>query len=81
MANGLELPKVPDELQDLNDLERHFISLRIPFMKLVALPKGGQFGINGPCVDVPSTVTAMCDLFPRLPSQVQLFDFKLKKKL
>lgn len=41
-ANGLQLPTVPDELKCLNKLEKHLISLRIPFMKIVQLPKGNQ---------------------------------------
>ena len=80
-ANGLLLPKIPSDLADLNDLERRFVSLRIPFMKLVALPKGGQYGIQGPCVNVPSTVTAITNFLPRLPDQVQVIDFKLKRML
>ena len=81
VANGLKLDHIPEELQDLNDLERRFISLRIPFMKMIALPKGGQYGINGPCVNVPSTTDAVCNLLPRMPSEAQLVDFKLKRKL
>ena len=39
-ANGLQLSPIPDELSDLNTLELRLISLRIPFMKMVALPSG-----------------------------------------
>lgn len=81
VANDLQLASIPAELQDLNDLERRFIGLRIVFMKLVALPKGGQYGISGDCVNVPAKVTAMCTLLPRMPEAVQLVTFKLKRKL
>ena len=37
-ANGLQLPAIPPELADLNALELKLISLRLPFMKMVALP-------------------------------------------
>ena len=37
-ANNLDLEVVPMELSDLNPLEERLISLRIPFMKMVALP-------------------------------------------
>ncbi len=80
-ANNLELPEIPVELQYLNDLERRFISLRIPFMKLVALPRGKQFGICGVCINVPSTTEAITKLLPRFPEEVQVHDFKLKRKL
>ena len=39
-ANGLQLPAIPPELADLNALELRLICLRLPFMKMVALPSG-----------------------------------------
>ena len=47
VVNGLQITPLPHELQHFNDLEQRFISLRIPFMKLISLPRGGQYGING----------------------------------
>ena len=44
-ANGLQLCHVPPELTDLNLLELRLISLRVPFMKMVALPSGKQGSI------------------------------------
>ena len=41
---GLALDRMPN---DLNTLELCMISLRIPFMKLVALPSGKQRSIHG----------------------------------
>ena len=80
-ANNLEFEPIPAELQDLNELERRFISLRIPFMKIVGLPRGGQRGIHGQCVNVPSSLKAITTLLPRLPEEVQLVHIKLKRKL
>ena len=37
-ANGLQLSQVPPELSNLNALELRLICLRLPFMKMVALP-------------------------------------------
>ena len=51
-ANNLDLEDIPSELSDLNSLEVRFISLRIPFMKMVALPCG-KCAIHGPAVNVP----------------------------
>ena len=48
--NNLSLDPVPEELMDLKPLEQRLISQRIVFMKLVALPKGGQKSIQGPAV-------------------------------
>ena len=41
-ANGLQLSEIPPELSGLNPLELRLISLRVPFMKMVALPSGKQ---------------------------------------
>ena len=80
-ANNLDLKDIPSELSDLNSLEVRFISLRIPFMKTVALPCGKQCAIHGPAVNVPTDLTPVCTLLPRLPSQMQMVPMKLKRKL
>ena len=80
-ANGLKLSQIPAELSDLNALELRLICLRLPFMKMVALPSGKQRSIHGPAVNVPSKVDTICDMLPRLPSQSELVPLKLKRKL
>ena len=80
-ANNLHLDVIPSKLSDLNPLELRLISLRIPFMKMVALPCGSQRAIHGPGVNVPTDLTAICTLLPRLPSQTLMVPFKLKRKL
>ena len=80
-ANNLDLDDVPVELSDLNPLEIRLISLRIPFMKMVALPCGKQRAIHGPAVNVRTDLTSVCTLLPRLPSQMQMVPMKLKRKL
>ena len=80
-CNGLALSKVPDELSDLNPLEVRLLSRRIPFMKLVSLPRGKQAGIQGPAVNVPTDLDIVCEQFPRLPTECQIISLKLKRKL
>ena len=80
-ANGLQLSQIPLELSDLNALEVRLICLRVPFMKMVALPSGKQRSIHGPAVNVPSKVDTICNMLPRLPSQSELVPLKLKRKL
>ena len=80
-ANGLQLPNIPPELSDLNTLELRLICLRLPSMKMVALPSGKQRSIHGPAVNVPSKVDTICNILPRLPSQTELVQLKLKRKL
>ena len=81
LANGLKLPQIPPELSSLNALELRLISLRLPFMKMVALPSGKQRCIHGPAVNVPSKLDCVCTVLPRLPSQSELIPLKLKRKL
>ncbi|XP_078618327.1 uncharacterized protein LOC144885957 [Branchiostoma floridae x Branchiostoma japonicum] len=79
--NGLDLDPVPPELEDLRSLELRLISQRIPFMKLVGLPKGGQKSIHGSAVNVPSKLQSVMSLLPRLPDTAEVVPLKLKRKL
>ena len=80
-ANGLELSKIPPELSFLNEIEARLISLRVPFMKMVALPCGKQRSIHGPVDNVPTKIDNVCTVLPRLPSQSELIPLKFKRKL
>ena len=80
-ANNLHLDPIPEELSTLNALELRLISLRLPFMKMVALPSGNQRSIHGPAVNVPSKLDSLCNVLPRLPTDSELIAFKLKRKL
>ena len=80
-ANGMVLDSQPAELSCLNALELRLISLRVPFMKMVALPSGKQRCIHGPAVNVPSKIDRVCTMLPRLPSECELVPLKLKRKL
>ena len=50
-------------------------------MKMVALPRGKQRAIHGPAVNVPTDLSPICSLLPRLPSQTQITPMKLKRRL
>ena len=80
-ANGMQLDSEPAELSCLNALEQRLISLRVPFMKMVALPSGKQRCIHGPAVNVPSKIDRVCTMLPRLHSECELVPLKLKRKL
>ena len=80
-ANNLGLSIVPPELACLNSLETRLVSLRVPFMSIVALPSGKQRCIHGPCINVPSKLDNICTTLPRLPSQSELIPLKFKRKL
>jgi hypothetical protein len=40
IVNKLEVSEIPSELKKLNNLEKHLIALRLPFMKIVNLSSG-----------------------------------------
>ncbi|XP_030578831.1 uncharacterized protein LOC115775437, partial [Archocentrus centrarchus] len=79
--NNLELDDIPEDLRCLNSLEQHLIAPHIAFMKLLALPKGGQNGVHGPITCVPANVAQTTNLLPRLDMDGSLLRVKLKRKL
>ncbi|XP_062606870.1 uncharacterized protein LOC134268630 [Saccostrea cucullata] len=79
-ANKMSLEDIPCELQNLNSLEQHLIALHIPFMKVMALPQGGQRNVHGPVVCVPSNIKKTSSL-PRNRDDNLLLRVKLKRKL
>ncbi|XP_071169456.1 uncharacterized protein [Mytilus edulis] len=80
-SNGLMLEDVPLELKQLNSIEQQLIALNIPFMKIMALPKGGQKGVHGPVVCVPSDLKKVTTILPRSEDESLLLKIKLKRKL
>ncbi|XP_062580136.1 uncharacterized protein LOC134242119 [Saccostrea cucullata] len=79
-VNNMFLEDIPGELRDLNSLEQHLIALHIPFMKVMALPQGGQRNIHGPVVCVPSDLKKATSL-PLKHGDDLLLRVKLKRKL
>ncbi|XP_062603566.1 uncharacterized protein LOC134265363 [Saccostrea cucullata] len=79
-VNKMSLEEIPCELSSLNSLEQHLIALHIPFMKVMALPQGGQRNVHGPVVCVPSNMEKATAL-PRNRDDNLLLRVKLKRKL
>ena len=80
-ANKMDLFPIPPELKQLNILEKQLIALTLPFMKIVSLPKGGQRGIHGPTICVPSDIGKIQSICPRNLDDAKLVKIKLKRKL
>jgi hypothetical protein len=81
VANNLALDPIPTELKRLNTLERQLIAPRLPFTKIVSLPKGGQKGVKGPVICVPADIQKTRDALPRAMNDSQIVGVKLKRKL
>ena len=81
IANRLELEPIPNQLSVLCPLEKQIITRIIPFMKIFALPKGGQHGLKGQVVLVPSNINKTADILPRSTSESQTIALSLKRRL
>ena len=60
VANNLSLSTIPSEL---SCLKIRLLSLRVAFMKMVALPTGKQRCVHGPTVNVPN----ICEYYKTQP--------------
>jgi len=78
--NGLKLDDTPKQLH-LTELESALIAQRVPFIKVLALPRGRQRTIRGAVVNVPSNVSSTTTVFPLTPAQVSIIPIKLKRRL
>jgi len=79
--NGLLLHNIPEELSSLSELEAILVAQRIFFFKLLALPRGKQFGIHGSMVNVPANFERSVDVLPQPMNKIGLIPLKLKRKL
>lgn len=64
-SNMPDFPPIPAELRDMTDMENHLVAPRIPFMKVYALPRGGQRGVHGGVVNVPTNLSKVQQQLPR----------------
>ncbi|XP_062567926.1 uncharacterized protein LOC134230168 [Saccostrea cucullata] len=80
VLNGMIWPPKPREL-DLFSLEERLISLRIPFMQIRELPRGGQYSVKGNVVNVPVDIQPTVNSLPRKMDENITIPVKLKKKL
>mgnify|MGYP003692242583 CR=1 FL=1 len=70
----------PTELY-LFPLEERLVSLRIPFMQIRELPRGGQYSVKGNGVNVPVDIQPTINSLPRRLDENITIPVKLKKKL
>ena len=80
VANGMKWPDKPPEL-DLHQLEERLISLRIPFMQIRELPRGGQYSLKGNVINVPVDIQPTVSCLPRPMDENFTIAVQLKKKL
>lgn len=73
-------PNKPPELE-LFPLEERLVSLRIPFMQLNELPRGGQYSITGNVVNVLVEIKPTIKSLPRNYKDSETVAVKLKRKI
>ena len=80
VANGMKWPDKPPELK-LHQLEERLIALRIPFMPIRELPRGGQYSLKGNVINVPVDIQPTINSLPRPMGENFTVAIQLKKKL
>ena len=80
VANGMKWPGKPAEL-NLHQLEERLIALRIPFMQIRELPRGGQYSLKGNVINVPVDIQSTINCLPRPMVENFTVAIQLKKKL
>jgi hypothetical protein len=55
---------VPNELQNLTQIEEMLIARALPIMRIYIKP-GGQRGFSGHCINLPQNVTELATSLPR----------------
>ena len=80
VSNGMKRPDKPPEL-NLHQLEERLIALRIPFMQIRELPRGGQYSLKGNVINVPVDIQPTINCLPRPMDENFTVAIQLKKKL
>ena len=80
VENGMKWPNKPPEL-DLHQLEERLIALRIPFMQIRELPRGGQYSLKGNVINVHVDIQPTVNSLPRPMDENFTVAIQLKKKL
>ena len=78
VADGMKWPDKPQEL-NLHQLEERLIALRIPFMQIRELPRGGQYSLKGNVINVPVDIQPTISCLPRPMDENFTVAIQLKK--
>ena len=79
-ANSMKWSDKPAEL-NLHQLEERLVALRIPFMQIRELPRGGQYSLKGNVINVPVDIQPTINCLPRPMDDNFTVSIQLKKKL
>ena len=74
------MARQPPEL-NLHQLEERLIALRIPFMQIRELPRGGQYSLKGNVINIPVDIQPTINSLPSPMDEKFTVAIQLKKKL
>ena len=77
--NSMIPSSVPNELQNLTQIEEMLIARALPIMRVYIKP-GGQRGYSGHCINLPQNVTELATSLPRYPKDLAVIIVKVKGK-
>ena len=80
-VKNLEIFQFPNGTPSLNKLEKVIIGKRIPFAKIIVMPKSQFTKIKGAMCNVPIETDNICNILPRGIDSNGLILLKLKMKL
>ena len=67
----LKLHDIPQELDSITPLECRLVAKCIPFMTILLMKRyGGNYKVNGPCVNVPTQLDQVLKILPRMSSEL-----------
>ncbi len=69
--NNMDPGNVPDQLQDLTQVEELLIASVVPMMPVYRLPHG-QYGYNGHVLNLPQDVSSFASKLPRTVSELDI---------
>ena len=70
---------VPEELQDLTQIEEMLIARALPIMKVYIKP-GGQRSYSGHCINFPQRVSDLAFSLPRFPKDIPVIVVTMKHR-
>ena len=69
--------RVPQELQNLTQVEEMLIARAVPIMRVYIKP-GGQRGYSGNCINLPQNIRGLATSLPRYPKDMAVIIVKIK---
>ena len=79
VENSMVPGQVPEQLQNLTQVEEMLIACALPIMRVYIKP-GGQRGYSGHCINLPQNITEIASALPRYPKDISVIVVKVKGK-